>query len=496
MTGKQVSKDEARDLFKGNQFKLELIDEIQDDNVGIFYQGDFYDLCKGGHVVSTEKLTHFKLMGISGAYWRADRKGIALQRISGVAFETKEELDAHLQLLEDLKKYDHRRLGKDLDLFSFSDVAPGAAFFHPKGTIIHNKLIEFLRSLQEGIYDEIKTPMIMHESLWKQSGHYAFYKNNMFFTQLDETTYCVRPMNCPGGALVYKTRPRSYRELPIRLAEFGYDHRCELSGVLHGLFRVRAFTMDDAHIFCTLDQLEDEVLGAIEIADMLYKKFKFSNIRIGLSTRPEKSMGTDQDWEVSTQALKNALDRRDLEYTIQEGEGAFYGPKIEFLLTDTMGREWQCGTVQIDFNLPINFDIEYIDSDQSRKRPAVIHRALYGSLERFIGIILEHYKGHLPFWIAPIQIRVLTITDEQHEYAQNLVKTLASHGLRVELDTSGEKVNAQIRNAQLEKIPWMLIVGKKEQANNTVTLRHSDGKQEFDLTLDQLLAQADRQVHE
>ena len=494
--GREVSKDEARELFKDNQFKLELIDGIEDEMIGIYQQGDFYDLCKGGHVVTTKKARHFKLMNISGAYWRADRDGIALQRISGVAFETREELDKYLKHLEELKMYDHRRLGKQLDLFSFSDVAPGAAFFHPKGTIIHNKLIENLRKLQRGIYDEIKTPMIMNESLWKQSGHYDFYKENMYFTTVDGVNYCVRPMNCPGGALVYNQRPRSYKELPIRLAEFGYDHRYELSGVLHGLFRVRAFTMDDAHIFCTPEQLEDEVVMAIGIADKLYNMFDFTNVKIGLSTRPEKSMGTEEDWESATQALKNALDQRGMEYTIQEGEGAFYGPKIEFILVDTMGREWQCGTVQVDFNLPVNFDMKYIASDQSRKRPVVIHRALYGSIERFMGIILEHFKGHLPFWISPVQARILTVTDDQAEYAKELHEKLSAHGLRVERDTSGDKLGAQIRKAQLDKVSWMLVLGKKEQENKTITVRYNDGKQEFGLTLDQLLAQADRLINE
>ncbi len=489
--GSQVPKKDARERFKDNQFKLEIIDDVTDETVGVYGQGDFYDLCRGGHVNSTGKIKHFKLTSISGSYWRANREGIALQRITGIAFETKEDLDAYLQRLEEVKMYDHRRLGKELDLFSFHDEAPGMPFFHHKGLLVYNKLIEFIRSLLKKENQEIRTPLLMAEGLWKTSGHYDFYKDKMYFCTIDEQTDCVRPMNCPGSILIYKERPRSYRELPLRLTEFGYVHRFELSGVLHGLFRVRAFTIDDGHIYCMLDQVEDEVVKLLNFAAKVYQAFNFANIKMAISTRPEKYMGDDHDWEMATQALKNALDRNGVSYKIQEGEGAFYGPKIEIVIEDSMGREWQCGTVQVDFNLPINFDLSYIASDQSKKRPVIVHRAILGSVERFLGMVLEHCKGRLPFWIAPVQARILMISEHQNAYAAGLSDQLLAHGLRVEIDTSGDKISAQIRRAQMDKVPWMLVLGKKEQEKNTVTLRLADGQQQGDLTVQDLCAKAD-----
>lgn len=489
--GDQVPKDEARKLYHDNEFKCEIIDQVEGDTVGIYYQGDFFDLCKGGHVVSIGKIKHFKLMSISGSYWRADRDGIALQRITGVAFETKEELEEHLQFIKDAKTYDHRRLGKELDLFSFHDEAPGMPFFHAKGMIVYNGLIDYLRNLLRKDYQEVRTPIILDESLWKRSGHYDFYKNNMYFTQIDDAVSCVKPMNCPGAVLLYKVRPRSYRELPLRLAEFGIDHRQELSGVLHGLFRVRAFTMDDAHVFCTIDQIEDEVGKMLELCEKVYKTFGFESISMAISTKPEKAMGSDADWETAISALTDAMSKRGIDFAIQEGEGAFYGPKIEVVIKDNMKREWQCGTIQIDFNMPINFELDYIASDQSKQRPVMIHRAIYGSLERFYGILLEHFKGRLPFWLAPVQARVLTITSNQDAYADDVLGKLKAHGLRAEADYSGDKISAQIRRAQMEKVPWMIVLGDKELEKGTVTLRDLDGKQEFDLSVEALLQRAD-----
>ena len=492
--GKNISRAEAKKLFKNNKFKLEIIDELtEDEKITIYTQDNFVDLCKGGHVESTGKIKHFKLTGISGAYWRADRSGTPLQRISGIAFETKKELDEYLQKLEDLKLYDHRVLGKQLDLFSFHEEAPGIVFFHDKGTKIFNKLIAFSRDLQNKAgYQEVRTPIIMHESLWKTSGHYENYKDNMFFTSIDDEAHCIRPMNCPGGVLLYKERPHSYRELPIRMAEFGINHRCELSGVLHGLMRVRGFMMDDAHIYCTPEQIEEEVNGVLELASKIYKPFDFKKITYAIATRPEKSMGSKDLWNIATDALKKSLEKQGLDYSVNKGEGAFYGPKIEIVLEDTMGRQWQCGTVQVDFFLPQNFKLEYIDSDQSKKQPVMIHRAIYGSLERFIGIILEHFKGHLPFWLAPVQARILTITDKQTQYAKKVLEKLKSHNLRVELDKSGDQISAQIKRAQIEKLPWMIVIGKKEEEQNTLTLRHTNGKQEFGLKIKDLILKTEK----
>jgi len=493
--GKQVSKDEARKIYKDNPFKLELIDGIEDDTVGIYSQGDFSDLCRGGHTESTGDIRHFKLTSLSGCYWHGDQSGTALQRIYGIAFLTEEDLDAYLQRMKEAELYDHRKLGKQLDLFSFHEEAPGAPFFHDKGRFIYDKLIEFSRGLQkEAGYQEIKTPIIMRESLWKTSGHYDNYKENMYFTSVDDEPYCIRPMNCPSSILIYKEKRHSYREFPLKMAEFGLVHRYELSGTMHGLFRVRSFIQDDAHIYCTEDQIEQEALKVVDLAFKIYEKFDFKNIELVLSTRPEKSMGSPQLWEKATTALENALKKRGGDYSVDEGGGAFYGPKIDILVEDAIGRKWQCGTVQMDFFLPENFKLEYIDSDQSRKRPVMIHRALYGSLERFFGILVEHFKGRFPFWLAPVQARVLSITDHQQKYAQDIVKKLSENGLRVELDEAGDQIGAQIRRAQEDKLNWMLVVGKKEQDKGTITLRHSDGKQEFDLTVDDLISKAQAEL--
>ena len=487
----QISKEEARKIFAHNPFKLELINEIPGETVGLASQGNFHDLCKGGHVASTGDIRFFKLMAISGSYWRADKKNQALQRIAGTAFLTEADMKAFEQQIEDAQKYDHRRLGKQLDLFSFHDEGVGFPFYHPKGKLVLNTLTNYLRKLLEKAgYLEIQTPAMLSDELWKQSGHYAHYKNNMYFCEVEEKQYAVKPMNCPGSILIYKERPRSYKELPLRLAEFGMVHRFELSGVLHGLFRVRAFTIDDAHIYCTVDQIEQEVLNAINLNVEVFKKFGFDSVEIGLSTKPENAMGSDELWNKATDALANALKSAGLPFKINEGDGAFYGPKIEFGIKDSMGREWQCGTVQLDFFQPENFDLSYVASGGAKERPVMIHRAIFGSFERFFGMILEHFKGNLPFWISPVQMRILTITDDQKIYAHQLADRLKAAGYRVEIDQSSDQISAQIKTAQLAKIPWMLVLGKKEVEQNTITLRYLDGKQEFGLTLEQLIERA------
>ena len=486
IVGGQVDKKDARPLFAHNRFKMELLEGIAGETVGVYHQGPFYDLCRGGHVESIKVLKHFKLTGLSGSYWRADRAGQPLQRITGIAFETKEDLRAYEQAVEDALRYDHRVLGKQLDLFSFHQESPGAAFFHPRGTTLYNEMISLSRLLQQDTYQEIKTPLIMHEKLWHTSGHYDNYKENMYFTQIDDQTHCVRPMNCPSGLMVYQEGLHSYRALPIRLSEYGMVHRYELSGVLHGLFRVRTFTQDDAHIFCTPDQIQHEVAQVLTLAETIYKKFGFEHISYALSTRPEKAIGDDALWEHATQALADAMTSRGIVYTVQGGEGAFYGPKIEIKIKDAMGRQWQCGTVQVDPFLPQNFELEYVASDQSRQRPVMIHRAIYGSIERFMGVILEHYKGRLPFWIAPEQIRVMTITDAQQAYAEEIAVKLKKLGVRVTVDHTSDKINAKIKRAQLMQIPWMLVLGDKEREQQTVALRQLDGSQQFGVKLEVL----------
>lgn len=488
---KQISKKEARELYKENPFKLELIDNLEGDTVGLAIQGDFYDLCKGGHVANTNLLKHVKLLGISGSYWRANREGQQLQRISGTAFPSAKELRLFEKHREEALKYDHRKLGKELDLFSFSEYGPGFPFFHPNGKIIFNILIDRLRKLlYKNGYQEISTPVMLDVDLWKRSGHYDHYRDNMYFCEIDEKTFAVRPMNCPGAILVYKDHPRSYRELPLRLSEFGIDHRHELSGVLHGLFRVRTFTMDDAHIFCTPEQLETEIGKLVRLVQEVLSKFDFKGIKVALSTKPEKAMGSDELWEKAINALKHSLEKSNIPYDVHEGDGAFYGPKIDFLIQDSMDREWQCSTVQVDFFQPENFDCTYITPQGTKARPVILHRAIYGSLERFFGILTEHYKGKFPFWLAPTQMKILTITDEQLPYAQELEKQLCDADYRVSIDHSSDTISGKIKHAQLQQIPWMLVIGQKEMENNTITLRHRDGKQEFGLSIDQLLEKA------
>lgn len=489
---KEISKAEARALYKNNPFKLELIDQLPGDMVGLSVQGDFNDLCRGGHVASTGALKAVKLLGLSGSYWRADRSKQALQRIHGTAFFSDQELADFEKHQEELQQYDHRKLGKQLDYFSFQEEAVGFPFFHPKGKRVLTTLIDYMRKLHnKHNYQEIQTPILLSDELWRTSGHYAHYKDHMYFTLIDDSSYAIKPMNCPGSILVYKHRPRSYRELPLKLAEFGYVHRHELSGVLHGLFRVRSFTIDDAHIYCSIDQVEQQIKTILDMAFTVLEKCAFTDITLAISTRPEKAMGSDEVWKQAIEALENALKSYNRPYIVKEGEGAFYGPKIEIVIKDAMGRSWQCGTVQVDFLQPENFDLTYVTSQGTPARPVIIHQAIYGSLERFFAILLEHFKGHLPFWLAPIQIKVLTITDNQRSYAETVIKKLQDAGLRVELDSSSDQISAKIRSAQLEKIPWMLIIGQKEVDNGTVSVRYADGKQEMGIAFDNLLKKAE-----
>jgi len=481
---REISKEEAKKIFFNNQFKLELIDAIPGNFVGISTQGEFIDLCKGGHVKSTGEIAHVVLLSISGSYWRADRNNQALQRISGTAFFTQEELDAFLKRQEDLVEYDHRKLGKELDLFSFAQEGIGFPFFHPKGQQILNTMTTYIRSLlYKYNYEEISTPVMLRQELWQQSGHYDHYKDFMYFCVIDEKQYAVRPMNCPGAILVYKNRPHSYRELPLKLAEFGKVHRHELSGVLHGLLRVRAFTQDDGHIFCSQDQIEQIVLETIELVMIVLKKFEFNDIAIRLSTRPEKSMGTEEQWNAAVQSLLQALAKSGKTFAIFEGEGAFYGPKIEFHIKDSMNRSWQCGTIQLDFSGPENFDLHYIDHTGNRVRPVIIHRAILGSLERFFAIVLEHFKGSLPVWLSPVQVRILTITDKQKEYAQEVFVHLRKYEIRAEIDRSSDQISGKIKAAQLEKIPLMIVLGDKEMEKNSITIRQRNGVQRFNVEL-------------
>lgn len=478
ITHQEIPKEEARKLFAHNPFKLELINTIPGDTVGLSQQGSFIDLCKGGHVASTGLLKNIKLLGISGSYWRADKNNAALQRISGTVFFTQEDLDAYLKHKEEAAQYDHRKLGKELDLFSFHEEGPGFPFYHPHGKAILNRLTEFLREkLALHNYKEVSTPTMLSADLWKQSGHASFYEKNMYFSKIDDRDFAIKPMNCPGAILIYKERPHSYRDLPLRLAEFGLVHRYELSGALHGLFRVRAFTQDDAHIFCTPDQIEAEVETAITLIIEVFKTFQFQDITVGVSTKPQKAMGQDERWQQGTNLLIAALEKHKIPYKVFEGEGAFYGPKIDFNIKDSMGREWQCGTVQIDYVQPENFDLTYVASSGAKERPIIIHRAIYGSLDRFFGILIEHFKGKFPFWLAPVQMRILTITDAQMPYAQELYHLLKNKGYRVDLDTSSDPIAGKIKAAQLTHVPWMLIIGKKEVEQKTISIRHFDGTQ-------------------
>ena len=473
---------------KGEPYKVELIRDLPEDAAISFYkQGDFVDLCAGPHVVSTGKVKAFKLMSVAGAYWRGSEKNKMLQRIYGTAFETREELDAYLTRLEEAKKRDHRKLGRELDLFDTMEEGPGFPFFFPKGMIIYNTLVDYWHDLhRKADYQEIKTPIILNRALWEQSGHWDHYRENMYTTVIDGEDYAIKPMNCPGGILAFKRKMWSYRELPVRMGELGLVHRHELSGALHGLMRVRCFTQDDAHIFMTPEQIKDEVIGVYNMAAQIYKTFGL-DYHIELSTRPENSIGSDEMWEIATNGLRGALDELGVPYVINEGDGAFYGPKIDLHLEDCLGRTWQCGTIQLDMNLPERFDLGYIGPDGERHRPVMVHRVVFGSMERLIAVLTEHFAGAFPLWLAPEQARILTITDRADEAALALRDKLFDAGIRVETDLRNEKINLKIREAQVQKIPYMLVLGDKEAESGMVAVRSRKGTQEV-MSTDALLA--------
>ncbi|WP_145023710.1 threonine--tRNA ligase [Paenibacillus sp. Y412MC10] len=483
---KAVSRKEALDLFGQLQepLKLELIRDLPEDaEISIYEQGEFVDLCRGPHLPSTGKIKAFKLLSVAGAYWRGSSDNKMLQRIYGTAFPKKAQLDEHLHMLEEAKKRDHRKLGKEQGLFLFSEEAPGMPFYLPKGMTIRNELEKLERELNAARgYEEVRTPLMMNKRMWEESGHWDHYKDNMYFTQVDETEYALKPMNCPGHMLIFKSGLRSYRELPIRLAEFGQVHRHEYSGALSGMMRVRTFCQDDAHLFVRPDQIEEEIAGVIDLIDYMYAIFGFS-YRIELSTRPEDSMGSDELWEQAEQSLRSVLERRGIEYRLNEGDGAFYGPKIDFHILDALKRSWQCGTIQLDFQMPEKFGLSYVGEYNQKHRPVIIHRAVYGSIDRFIGILTEHYSGAFPLWLAPVQAKVVPVSEHDLDYAYQVKQSLAKEGIRVEVSAKNEKLGYKIREAELEKVPYVLVVGKSEQEAGAAAVRK---RGEGDLGMQQL----------
>ena len=471
----ELPREEAIALMeeRGEKYKVEHIGDLPEDARITFYQqGDYIDMCVGPHLTYTKALKAFKLTGVSGAYWKADANNKMLTRVNGTAFATKDELEAHLTMLEEAKKRDHRRIGREMDLFMMRDEAPGFPFFLPNGMILKNTLLDYWREIHHKAgYVEISTPQIMNKSLWLTSGHWDHYKDNMYSTQIDDEEYCIKPMNCPGGVLVYSSKPHSYRELPIRAGEIGLVHRHELKGALHGLFRVRCFSQDDAHLFVTPEQLTDEIVGVVNLITSVYDKFGFT-YHLELSTRPEDSMGSDEDWERAEAGLKTALEQLGMEYVINEGDGAFYGPKIDFHLEDSLGRTWQCGTVQLDFQMPQNFDLEYVDADGTKKRPVMLHRVCFGSIERFIGILIEHFAGKFPVWLAPMQVKVLPVSEKSRDYANEVTAKLEAAGIRVVCDNRDEKIGYKIREARsTDRVPYMLILGEKEVEVGNISVR-------------------------
>ena len=478
ITKSVMSRQEAIEFFKSKNedYKVELIEDLPEDAViSCYAQGDFVDLCAGPHVASTGKVKAFKLQSIAGAYWRGDEKNKMLQRIYGTAFEKKEELDAYLHMLEEAAKRDHRKLGKELGLFVIKEEGPGFPFFLPKGMALRNELENFWREVHHDFeYDEIRTPIILNKHLWETSGHWDHYRENMYTTIIDDEEYAIKPMNCPGGILVYQNEMHSYRDLPLRYAELGLVHRHELSGALHGLFRVRAFTQDDAHVFMLPEQMQSELMKVIELFDRIYSQFGLK-YHVELSTKPDNAMGDDAIWEAATEALRNAIEAKGIDYVINPGDGAFYGPKLDYHIEDSLGRTWQCGTIQLDMNLPERFNVEYIGEDGQKHRTIMIHRACFGSMERFIGILTEHYAGAFPTWLAPVQVKVLPISEKHVEYANQLAKQMRHDYVRVEVDDRNEKIGYKIRQAQMEKVPYMLVVGDKEMEDNSVNVRKHGG---------------------
>lgn len=496
---KVLPRDEALQYFKdkGQDYKVMLIEDLpEEETISLYEQGDFTDLCAGPHLKSTGKVKTFKLMTVAGAYWRGDSKNKMLQRIYATAFFSKEDLDHYLFVRAEAEKRDHRKLGKQLDLFSFHEEGPGFPFFHPKGMILRNKLMDYERELfKEFGYVEIMTPVILSKKLWLQSGHWDHYKENMYFTQIDEEDYAIKPMNCPGGILFFKTQQRSYRDLPMRVGEFGLVHRHELKGALHGLFRVRCFTQDDAHIFMTQEQMKDEVIKCMAMYQKMYGVFGLE-YHVELSTRPENSMGSDELWEISTNALREAIETAGVPYQINEGDGAFYGPKLDFHVQDSLGRTWQCGTIQMDMQLPERFDVNYIGEDGEKHRAVMLHRAGYGSLERFIGILIEHYAGAFPTWIAPVQAKIIPVTDKNLEYAKSVAAAMSESDIRVEVEEANETLGYKIRKAQMEKVPYMIIVGDQEMKGHTISVRSRKNGDQGSQSLPMFVANLIREIKE
>ena len=494
-----LSREDAVKLMeeRGETYKVEHIGDLPEDAVLSFYQqGEYIDMCIGPHLTYTKALKAFKLTQLSGAYWKNDKNNIMLTRIGGTAFRTREELEEYNKLMEAARR-DHRRIGKEMNLFMLCDEGPGFPFFLPKGMALKNALIDYWREIHyKANYVEVSTPLIMNRHLWETSGHWDHYKDNMYATKIDGEDYCIKPMNCPGGVMVYRSQPHSYRELPLRVGELGLVHRHELKGALHGLFRVRCFTQDDAHIFMRPDQITDEIIGVVGLINQVYSKFGFDYF-VELSTRPENSMGSDEDWEAATNGLIKALEKLNMPYIVNEGDGAFYGPKIDFHLRDSLGRTWQCGTIQLDFQMPLNFGLEYIAEDGSRQRPIMIHRVCFGSIERFIGILTEHFAGKFPTWLAPTQVKVLPVSDKSMDYAKEVYEALREKMIRCELDTRNEKIGYKIREArQVDRVPYMLIIGAKEVETNTVSVRDRDTDETVTMTLDEFLGKLCKQIEE
>ncbi len=494
-----LPREEAIALIKEKDepYKVELIEDLPEEETISFYrQGEYTDLCAGPHLMTTGPVKAFKLTSIAGAYWRGDEHNKMLTRIYGTSFPKASDLEAYLTRIEEAKKRDHRKLGKELGLFTIMDEGPGFPFFLPKGMVLKNALTNFWREIHEREgYVEIATPIMLNRSLWETSGHWDHYKENMYTTTIDDTEFAIKPMNCPGSMLVYKSQPRSYRDLPLRMGELGLVHRHEKSGALHGLMRVRCFTQDDAHIYMTPDQITDEIKGVVRLIDEVYNMFGFK-YHVELSTRPEDSMGSDEDWEMATNSLREALDEMGYDYIINEGDGAFYGPKIDFHLEDSLGRTWQCGTIQLDFQLPLRFEAEYTGADGEKHRPIMIHRVLLGSIERFIGILIEHYAGKFPAWLAPVQVKVLPISDKNAAYAKNVYDALKKSHIRCEIDERPEKIGYKIREAQLEKVPYMLVAGAKEEENHTVAVRYRDSGENVTMTLDEFTEMLKKEIEE
>jgi threonyl-tRNA synthetase len=493
---KVVSKTEAEAFYRDEPYKLEIVSELEDGTISFYEDGDFTDMCRGPHVPHTGFVKAIKLMKVSGAYWRADQSRAQLQRIYGTAFFDKKELKSHLHMLEEAKKRNHRKLGEALGLFSFHEEAPGMPFIHPKGMVLWNTLLDYWREEHRMAgYVETKTPIILRKTLWEQSGHWENYRENMYTTEVDEFDYAIKPMNCPGGMLIYKSNPHSYREFPIRAAEIGLVHRHEFSGVLSGLFRVRAFHQDDAHLFMTPDQIRKEILDLLRLEERMYGTFGLDFL-LELSTRPEKSIGTDQQWETATEGLRSALDEYGREYRINEGDGAFYGPKIDLHIKDALNRTWQCGTIQLDMSLPERFDLTYVDRDNEKHRPIMIHRTIFGSIERFLGILIEHFAGRFPLWMSPVQVTLLPINDDLIPYANSVRKIFEDSGLRTELDNRTESLNKKIREAQLQKIPLIVTIGEKEKAAGTLSVRTLDGSVHYGVSHETFLEKVLKHIKE